>query len=122
MNKVTFTIEGHPIGKQRARVAKGHAYTPQKTRDYEALVSQCAALAMGALETFSGDVALSLRAFVSGRSPDLDNIMKSVADGMNGIVYEDDRQIASAFLSRAKVPKAQERVEVVVQEMKGAID
>lgn len=117
MSKVSFTIEGHPVGKQRPRVAKGHAYTPKKTRDYEELVAQCAALAMGATETFSGEVVLSLRAFVAGRAPDLDNIMKSVADGMNGIVYEDDHQIASAFLSRCKVPKAQERVEVVVQEM-----
>ena len=38
---VRFTVSGVPVGKQRPRVAAGHAYTPKKTRDYEKHVREC---------------------------------------------------------------------------------
>jgi Holliday junction resolvase RusA-like endonuclease len=44
---VTFTVDGTPVGKQRARYARrgNHvmAYTPEKTRTYESLIKDEAA-------------------------------------------------------------------------------
>jgi Holliday junction resolvase RusA-like endonuclease len=34
------------------------------------------------------------------KTPDVDNVMKSVQDGLNGIAYRDDRQIITASISK----------------------
>jgi Holliday junction resolvase RusA-like endonuclease len=47
--------------------------------------------------------------------PDLDNVLKIVADALNGIIYVDDKQIAQATLMR-KYAKAPE-LEVEVAEI-----
>ena len=43
---VNFTVEGNPVGKQRARYAKRgnfvQTYTPDKTRNYESLIKEAA--------------------------------------------------------------------------------
>ena len=48
---VTFKVDGDPVGKQRARYAKRgnyvQTYTPDKTRNYEALIKEAAIQAMG---------------------------------------------------------------------------
>ena len=32
-------IPGKPKGKQRPRVVRGHAFTPQETKDYELMIA-----------------------------------------------------------------------------------
>ena len=41
-----------------------------------------------------------------GKKPDLDNIAKSWADGMNGVVYRDDALIVRAVLEKTYGPAA----------------
>jgi Holliday junction resolvase RusA-like endonuclease len=48
------------------------------------------------------------------KRPDLDNIVKAITDGMNGVVYEDDSQIVS--LHATKVYGTDAMVEVMVTE------
>ena len=39
MTYIEFTVDGEPVGKGRPRFTRsGHAYTPEKTADYEQLV------------------------------------------------------------------------------------
>jgi len=58
----TFSVEGSPVGKQRARYAKrGNfvtAYTPEKTRSYEALIKDAARQAMGSSSPLETPVSL----------------------------------------------------------------
>lgn len=108
-------VPGTPVAKGRPRVTRnGIAFTPKKTRDYEADIRQLARLKMGAKEPFSGPLWVSVSAkflppqswpkwkrakvtshgvFISMTTkPDIDNLAK-VIDALNGIVWQDDAQI-----------------------------
>lgn len=118
MTLLTFTIPGDPVAKARARATmvagRARMYTPAKTERYEARVAMFAQQAMAGAAMFEGAVALTVVALfpipeswpkkrkaaaLEGRElhtkkPDLDNVLKAIKDGMNGIVWKDDSQVA----------------------------
>lgn len=133
---VAFIVPGKVQPWQRAGTFRGRHYTPAKTRHYEQLVAHCAREAMAGRALLLGYVAVDLRiicdippswrqsrkrAALAGdvlpTTGDLDNCCKSVADGMNGIVYGDDRQIVSLTVARRYGAEAMAyvAVEVVAQ-------
>ena len=111
--KIKIIVPGPPQGKGRHRTGRGRTYTPQKTRDYEELISQLALFAMMSRKPIGGPVYAHLTAVMpipmswpkkkkakalSGEirptvKPDSDNIEKVAYDSLNGIVYGDDKQI-----------------------------
>lgn len=135
---VTFTVDATPVPKGRARyVRRGNhisTYTPEKTRTYEALIKDAATQAMGVSEPLNTPVSLylyirvpipasttkkRLEAIASGdekpiKKPDASNILKSVEDGMNGIVYKDDSQIINIHVT--KVYSTEPGVDICVKE------
>ena len=103
MKSYSFTVEGRPVPKARPRVARGHAYTPQRTKDYEEFVRIAYKNAGGT--KFEGAVFIKIRAVYKApkksllyhnrtKKPDLDNIAKAILDGLNGVAYEDDSQVS----------------------------
>jgi Holliday junction resolvase RusA-like endonuclease len=94
---MTFVIPDQPIGKGRPRVVNGHAYTPERTRTHEdkiALLARNAMMLAGA-EPFAGPVSISIWFYLPNHQheADLDNYIKLVLDGCNGVIYADDRQV-----------------------------
>lgn len=51
------------------------------------------------------------------KKPDVDNIVKIVADALNGVAYHDDTQIVSVLAK--KVYAASEGLDVIVEEYNG---
>lgn len=123
---VTFSIPGEPVGKGRPRFAKvgnfTRAFTPEKTVNFENLVkmawkvlenkpiySRYAQLGMKIEARFSIPKSASKRAvkeMISGiqcptKRPDIDNVVKAVADALNGLAYADDSQIVYVVASKA---------------------
>ncbi|SIN72555.1 RusA family crossover junction endodeoxyribonuclease [Agromyces cerinus] len=92
---VTFIVPGRPKPKGRPRFTKrGHAYTPQSTRDAEKQVVDLFELAAPLWEPTLEDVRLTLDVcFQHGRVADLDNVAKLISDALNGWAWVDDRQI-----------------------------
>jgi len=135
---VTFKVDGTPVPKGRARYARRgnyiSTYTPEKTRTYETLIKDAAIEAMGASEPLETPVSLylyirvpipksctkkRLEAISSGsekptKKPDASNILKSVEDGMNGVVYHDDSQIINIHVT--KVYSSLPGVDICVKE------
>ncbi|MDE1999351.1 MAG: RusA family crossover junction endodeoxyribonuclease [Burkholderiales bacterium] len=136
MTTLSFTVPGEPVAKGRARafVRNGFVahYTPEKTARYENLVKLAARQVMGVQLPIEGPVALTVRAFLAipsswslkkqraaaaweltpTKRPDLDNIVKAVKDGANGVVWKDDSQVIDVIASkRYGAP----RVEVLVE-------
>ena len=111
-------------GKGRPRLTRnGHAFTDEKTRNYENLVKLLAMQAMekaGAQTTDKPVKAIinayfeipksyskkKVQAIINGEikpaKPDLDNIVKSI-DGCNKIVFKDDVQIYSITATKSYI-------------------
>ena len=105
-----FEIPGRPMPKQRPRVGRyGNIYTPRETKSYEELVGIVAR--QHCKEPLAGDISVAIEVY-GKRIGDLDNIAKSILDGMSGIVYVDDRQVTE--LSIRKMASGEEKVVVMV--------
>lgn len=114
---VRFTVPGEPVAKGRARAfirggKIGH-HTPDKTARYENLVRLVAKQAIGAVKPLEGPISLLCtfwlpvpmsysnkrrKACLNGserhcKRPDIDNLLKSVKDGCNGVAWVDDCQV-----------------------------
>lgn len=134
---IVFSIPGPPKGKQRARYGDRHAYTPEQTVNYEALVKLTAAKAMreaGAKLT-TGAVHMHIVADMpmpeswsqrkrnamlhkpAIRTPDWDNIGKIISDALNWVMYRDDRQVYYASVERYWAEKAGVTVSVHTEEV-----
>ena len=138
MIQIMFTVYGTPTPKGRPRFStRGKfpvAYTPEKTKAYEFEVGMMALAAMGGTKPLEGALEAfiyvtyavpasyskkRLEACLSGlekhtKKPDLDNVVKSVIDGMDKIVFDNDSQITS--IHATKVYGEVEKVEVMVKQ------
>jgi Holliday junction resolvase RusA-like endonuclease len=130
---LSFTIPGKLSGKARIRTQGRHFFMDDKTRSAEGVIRHYASEAMKGKELFEGPVLLNvtmwqlipqswsnkkkLAASYATGKPDLDNIAKSLADAMNGIVFRDDSQIASLHITRHY--GTVEKAVVTVQQLSG---
>jgi Holliday junction resolvase RusA-like endonuclease len=138
-NALTFTVPGPPVAKGRARAFRlgnqVRLHTPEKTARYENLVAMTAQTAMGDRPLIEGAVAVEIVLFTAIPSswsqkkrsaalkgvirpttkPDCSNVLKAIEDGMNGIVFVDDKQITDVRVRKfyGEVPSA----AVVVREI-----
>ena len=119
LNDIMFSVRGTIVGKQRPRFrrvkAKGKefisTYTPKKTKNYEELVAESyqsdypfMVFPEGALElevefffkmpdSWSKKKRIEMYDKPCTKRPDIDNCIKSIQDGLNGIAFTDDSQI-----------------------------
>ena len=65
-----------------------------------------------------GPVSVVLDIYIRRRM-DVDNVAKSVLDGLNGVAYEDDDQVIELLVRKHKVTrKEEERVEIEIRDFK----
>ena len=125
---IDLVIYGKPIGKARPRFGRTRSgkpvtYTPQQTKNYEQEIATTAQCAMTGKLLMEGPLKVEIKAFFFHKKkegfhvsrPDLDNIIKAILDGLNGVVFNDDASVAVLAASKHYVnDEEQERVEVVV--------
>ena len=134
MSEVRFIVPGRVAGKGRPRFdpRSGRAYTDKKTKSAEEIVKFYAAAAMGSEKPFTGPLTVAIEIHyntpkswtkaaradawhVTGSAfPDLDNVVKTVLDSCNGVVFEDDAQICTIFAGRRYKDKDEEHVDIRV--------
>lgn len=118
--EISFTVPGQPIAKARPRFGKGKVYTAPSTKSFEHAVGVYAS--MVCKKPLEGAVSLSIifcmKAPKSGKEgwhisrPDLTNLIKAIEDGMNGIVFKDDAQIAQITCSKVYSNKPETSIVV----------
>jgi len=137
--EIQFVVPGQPVAKGRAKAARRGKfitmYTPQKTVNYEGLVAHAASVAMAGRLLIQGAVSVDLDIklqipeswsskkklsaangeIAATKKPDIDNIFKAIADGMNGVVLRDDSQIVQT--SNIKRYAEKPGVVVIVREL-----
>ncbi len=121
---ISFNIDLAPKPKQSARFTKrGFAFQPKEVKQYQEYISVKAAEAMQGSKIFEGPIEVELRFYLKEpksknmkyplKRPDIDNLSKSVLDGMNGFVYNDDKQIIKLVLYKFY---GEPRTEIKVKE------
>lgn len=117
---VKFSMLAKPTAKARPVFGKGKVFTPERTREYEETVREFAEAAMEGRPPV--EFGVTVRCHFSFKSkkagwrtskPDLDNLIKAVTDGMNGIVYKDDSQIVAIGAGKANGDANEVEVEVL---------
>lgn len=133
--KANFTIDGEPVSKERPRfnLATKRTYTPNKTRDYEELIRWL--YQSKVKHYFEGYIKMTIRCYYSiaksnskkvkeqkrnnvlrpSKKPDIDNVVKIIADSLNEIAYKDDTQIVEVVASKYYSDKP--RVEVILEDV-----
>jgi len=119
-SKVRFTVLGRPVPKKRPRLGirgrKAYIYTPPETKTYEQLIKLVSRKAVR--RPLTGPLSVKMKVFVKKQKGDLDNIIKTVLDGMNMAVYVDDSQIRKIDAEMIADENTEERVEVEVRRMR----
>lgn len=113
-----FTVPGRPIPKGRPRVGAHGTITPQRTKDYEQQVGYAALQAMPPESRTvplypSGDIYMSVTFYTS--TGDIDNLAKSILDGLNGVVWMDDSQVVALHLFKHRCSKEEQRAEITIE-------
>lgn len=114
-----FLVNTKPQGKARPRFSRksGVVYTPKKTAAYEKGIARAFSEAGGKCIPEGCYVSVAVHAFFEipksytkgkrlackhnvnrpDKKPDIDNILKSVLDALNGVAYVDDKQVVEAI-------------------------
>ena len=107
-----FPVKPVPKARHQARLSRGKVitYTPQRTRKYENAVRM---YSVQKIQKQEGDVGVIVDFYTNGRG-DIDNLIKSLLDGLNGAAWEDDCQVKTVLASKRSCPRGKERTEVVI--------
>ncbi len=128
----TFVVEGEIVGWQRARTNNGRYYTDPRTEAYQKQIGWAAKAA--GVQVIDAPVRLLIQAYYPMPKrmpqkhrlealqrvrrpmvkPDIDNILKTVADALNGIAYKDDCMITDMAVSKFYADEP--RIVVVIGE------
>lgn len=94
---IAFTVPGEPFSKQRARVTKNGTYTPKVTVAAEAVVkASFRRVYPKHRPTPKGSTAWEMGIVVyryERHGRDVDNLIKTVLDALNGHAWEDDADV-----------------------------
>ena len=131
---ITVTVPGDPVAKGRPRFTRtGQSYTPAKTKKFENLVRLAYSLQQPDRDPAEGPIELTVRAYFSIpkswskkkqaeaateqmkkiSKPDLDNCLKAVQDGLNGVAWLDDAQVTDTHMSKRYSLKP--RVDIIIE-------
>ena len=129
--KIKFVVPGKPVPKGRPRFSRktGRTYTPNDTSKYEKMVRECYGdnyffndeyIKITVIAKFEIPQSYSkkkkqeaLNGKVFPTKCDLDNIVKSITDGLNGTAFKDDRYIVGI---EAKKIFAEESETIIIIE------
>ena len=117
-----ITIMGDPHPMARPRVVSGHVYYLSRDVEWRELIRWTCVKAMARCEPY--DCALKVKVkFYRKLNPttrqygDIDNLLKGLFDGMNGIIFKDDSQIVSVIAEKYR-DKENPRCEVELRAIK----
>lgn len=127
-----LTIDGVPVAKGRPRLGRYGTYTPKKTQEYEEYVKMCWVAKYGSIQPSEQSLEVNIVFYLpipksvnkkqraemlDGRikhtkKPDIDNLIKSVLDALNGIAYSDDSKIIKVAAEKQYSEKPRTEIQI----------
>lgn len=109
-----------PIPKERPMVhmrnGRAIAMTKPRTRAYEAEIREASALQHPATVPWERSLTIFINFyFLTKVHGDLDNLAKAILDGVQGVVFKNDKQIKALHLQINYIDEGMERSEMIVQ-------
>lgn len=139
MSEVEFEIVGEPKGKGRPRFSSFgnvvRSYTPKETHNYESFIKvsyintvgqkklegQIAAEIIGIFPIPKSESKKRKADMLAGKilhtkKIDCDNLCKTVLDALNGIAYDDDKQVCRLYAEKryGAFPKVKVKLKEIV--------
>lgn len=112
-NAVTLRLPEPPSANRIWRNGRGRTYLSQAAKDFKAAV-YAAALTQGITRPlFSGPVILTMTWFRKRKAGDLSNRIKVVEDALNGVVWDDDKQVTELHVYRVDAAQVGQLVVMV---------
>lgn len=115
-----FTVDGEPVSKSRARFthygSKVRAYTPEKTKVAEAAMGR-QFRRVSPEHVPDGENAFGVACIFFActfQRRDVDNMIKLVCDGLNGVAWVDDSQVYEVSGRRGRCLPGEARTEVLI--------
>ena len=142
--KIKIVVAGDPQGKARPRFVRtatgGRAITPPKTRSYEDFIKWEYTRQYNYFFKDKTMLRMEIKAFFKvpeskskkqknmmlsnilrpTKKPDMDNIVKVVADALNKVAYKDDSQIVECTVK--KYYDKEPRIEIYIEEIKNEME
>jgi Holliday junction resolvase RusA-like endonuclease len=124
MTDLRIEIPGAPVAQGRPRLTTisgyARAYDPKKSRDWKTMVSEYGHLAMkahGYKKLLDGPLKVMIKFIMplpksahrkripvpekwSTKKPDIDNLYKGIADGLEGVVFHNDSYISDVRIQK----------------------
>lgn len=110
-----------PIPLARPRVVRGHAFLPERSRQYRAEVQSIIKQMIGSLPPMTGAIRCRLNFYrkfnpTSRRYGDVDNHAKAVLDACNGLLLADDSAVVDLHAAKhqdKKFPRSELSFECI---------
>lgn len=136
-SSISFVVDGEVRPKERPRFTRsGVIFTPKRTLDYEnkvksAYLSECPSgmafpecpvelrldVFVGVPKSYSAKKKERMIEFeFPTKKPDVDNMLKAIADALNGVAYTDDKQVVLVIVR--KFWSLEPRAEITLREVK----
>jgi Holliday junction resolvase RusA-like endonuclease len=126
MSVVNLVFDIDPVAKSRPRFngRRGKPYTPANTKNFEMNISRLASPQIrkpleGALKVTINFLLRRPKSVTRKYplvKPDIDNFIKSLLDGLNGIAFKDDAQVTTVVASKYYATSG--RIEVKIETLK----
>ena len=117
---IEFTVPGRAVPAVRMTQRSKYTRRAQRYLAYKKQVGWVARQHYKGGRPSKKPIGIGIKVYLcGGNQGDIDNYFKSIADSLNKIVYEDDRQVNTILYSHIIqcASKDRERVEVEVREM-----
>jgi Holliday junction resolvase RusA-like endonuclease len=126
---ISFFIDGRPKSTQSGSVIKdprsGRLYPIRRNSEWAAVFGQCAR-EYRVTPLLTGPIEVTYRLYMQRPkarreypmvSPDWDNLVKGLGDKLNGVIWEDDKQIVAAHVYKLYHGDGRVGVEVTIEEI-----
>jgi len=117
-NPVNVYVDGKPISQNGVyrRASNRRMFMTEAGTAFKDSIGWAAEAAMLKKEMFKKDVQVAIFLFMPDRRTDPANIEKLLLDALQGIVYENDRQVRIHYCE-AKIDKEYPRIDIKISEI-----
>jgi Holliday junction resolvase RusA-like endonuclease len=112
-----FTVPGPPQTWKRTNTFKGRRITDKAMKAYQNRIRGYASVS--GVRRMDGPLSIRVDVYLARMAGDWDNYGKNVCDALNGIAYDDDRQIVDGRVVKHRDP-ANPRLEVTIEAVESA--